>query len=119
MSRPDQLSPAAESSIAAALQRGQICISSISSWEVGLLVKKGRLQLTMSAAEWVARSAVLPYVRFVPIDNQVALRSLDFPWPLHDDPADRLIVATALGLGVPLVTKDRRFHGLPRLEAIW
>jgi PIN domain nuclease of toxin-antitoxin system len=82
-------------------------------------VKKGRLRLTMDPADWVARSAALPYVSFVPIDNQIALRSLDLPWPLHDDPADRLIVATALGLGVPLITRDRRLHGLPRLQAIW
>jgi PIN domain nuclease of toxin-antitoxin system len=84
-----------------------------------VLVKKGRLRLTMSAADWVARSAALPYVRFVPIDNQIALRSIELPPPLHDDPADRLIVATALGLGVPLITKDRRLHGLPGLRTIW
>jgi PIN domain nuclease of toxin-antitoxin system len=119
VANPDQLSAAAERSIATALRGGRLYISSISCWEVALLVKKGRLRLTMSPADWVARSTALPYVRFVPIDNQIALRSIDLPWPLHDDPADRLIVATALGLGVPLITKDSRLHGLPRLETIW
>jgi PIN domain nuclease of toxin-antitoxin system len=115
---PELLSPAAERSIASALHGG-IYVSSISCWEIGLLAKKGRLRLALSPADWVARSAALPFLRFVPVDNQIALRSIELPGPLHDDPADRLIVATALGLGVPLVTKDRRLHDYPHLETIW
>lgn len=73
----------------------------------------------MSAADWVARAAGLPFLHFVPVDNQIALRSIELPGDLHDDPADRLIVATALGLGLPLVTKDRRLHDYPHLRTIW
>jgi PIN domain nuclease of toxin-antitoxin system len=117
---PDQLSPVAELAITSSLEGGgRVYVSSISCWEVGLLVKKGRLRLASSTADWVARSAGLPFLRFVPVDNQIALRSIELPGQLHDDPADRLIVATALSLGVPLVTKDRRLHEYPHLRTVW
>ena len=117
---PDRLSPAAELAISSAIDAGgRISVSSISCWEIGLLVKKGRLRLTSSTAEWVARATGLPFLHFVPVDNQIALRSIELPGELHDDPADRLIVATALGLGLPLVTKDRRLHEYPHVSTVW
>lgn len=116
---PEQLSPEAERAIAASVRGGGVYVSSISCWEVAMLVKNGRLRLTLSTGEWVARSVALPFLHFVPVDNQVYLRSVDLSGPLHDDPADRVIVATALSLGMPLVTKDRRLQGYPHLETIW
>ncbi|HEY6320464.1 MAG TPA: type II toxin-antitoxin system VapC family toxin [Thermoanaerobaculia bacterium] len=116
---PEQLSPDAERAIHSSLHRGGVYLSSISCWEVGMLVKKGRLQLAVSTDEWIARSVALPFLHFVPVDNQIFLRSLDLAGPLHDDPADRVIVATALGLGMPLITRDRRLQDYPHLETIW
>ena len=84
-----------------------------------MLVKKGRLGLTLSTSEWVARSAALPFLHFVPVDNQMSLRSVDLPGFPNQDPADRIIAATALGLGMPLVTRDRRLLDYPHLETIW
>jgi PIN domain nuclease of toxin-antitoxin system len=43
----------------------------------------------------------------------------DLAGPLHDDPADRVIIATALALGMPLITRDRRLQDYPHLETIW
>lgn len=119
MASPEQLSPEAERAIASSLGGGGVYVSSISCWEVAMLVKKGRLRLAIGTSEWVARSAALPFLHFVPVDHQIYLRAVDLPGPLHDDPADRVIVATALGLGMPLVTKDHRLQGYPHLETIW
>ncbi|HXO27217.1 MAG TPA: type II toxin-antitoxin system VapC family toxin [Thermoanaerobaculia bacterium] len=116
---PDQLSPDAERAIHSSLHGGGVYLSSISCWEVGMLVKKRRLRLTVSTGEWIARSVALPFLHFVPVDNQIFLRSLDLAGPLHDDPADRVIVATALVLGMPLITRDRRLQDYPHLETIW
>jgi PIN domain nuclease of toxin-antitoxin system len=104
------------------LERGMgsasLYVSSISSWEVALLVRRGRLELTMQVDDWVARSEALPFLTFVPVDNRITLRSVGLE-RVHDDPADRIIVATALSLGARLVTRDRRLRSHPGVETVW
>lgn len=116
---PDEISQAAREEIDRAMERKEILISSISCWELTLLVRKGRLELTMPVEEWIARSEALPFVRFVPLDNRIALRSNRLPGEIHEDPADRIIIATALTLGAALVSKDTRIRDYPHLETIW
>ena len=96
-----------------------ILISSISTWEVALLVAKKRLRLTLSVTDWIAKSEALPFITFIPIDNSVAMKSVNLPQPLHDDPADRIIIATAISMGVPLVTKDKKLLRYPHVQTIW
>lgn len=118
-SDPDLLSPRARDVIDEATAARDICVSAISVWEVALLVKRDRLELTLEPEEWVRRAEALPFLRFVPVDNGIALRSIRLDDGFHDDPADRIIVATALSLDAPVVTKDRRMHGHPEVAAIW
>jgi PIN domain nuclease of toxin-antitoxin system len=118
LSDPDQLSRRARTAIDASHSAG-IHVSSVSAWEVTLLVRKGRLTLRMPVEEWIARSEGLPFLRFVPVDNRIAVRSNALPAPMHDDPADRIIVATALVLGAGLVTKDQRIRRYRHVKAIW
>lgn len=98
---------------------GALCVSSISAWEVGLLVKRGRLELTMAVGDWLAASEALPFLRFIPVDHRIALRSVLLPDPLHNDPADRIIIATALQLGAAVVTKDEKLRSYPHVETVW
>ena len=98
---------------------GSIRISSISVWEVAQLVTRGRLELTMEIDDFVARSEALPFVSFIPVDNRIAIRSTRLPGTLHPDPADRIIVATALSLGATLITKDARLRRYPHVETLW
>ena len=116
---PAQISPAAAVRIAAESERGGIQVSAISCWEISLLARKGRLVLTLEVADWIAKTEALPFVHFVPVDNHIALRSNSLPGDLHDDPADRLIVATALTLGATLITKDARLIAYPHVETLW
>ena len=116
---PRRLSRAVRDLIEASSSDGTVCISAISCWEVALLAKRGRLDLTMDVADWVARSEALPFVKFVAVDNHIALRSVSLPAPLHDDPADRIIVATALSVGATLVTMDRRLRRYRQVKTIW
>lgn len=116
---PDQISKRARKDIDLAMEREEICISSISSWEVALLVRKGRLELTMPVDDWIARSEALPFIRFFPLDNRIALRCNQLPGEIHEDPADRIIIATAMTLGAPLVSKDTNIRSYPHVEAIW
>ncbi len=84
-----------------------------------MLVARGRLKLTIPVEDWLAGVEALPFVRFIPVDNRIATRAValeDFP---HRDPADRMIVATALGLGATLVTADTRLRSYRAVESVW
>ncbi len=102
-----------------AMDDASICVSSISCWEVSLLVKKGRLELTTDVEDWIAGSEALPFFRFVPVDNRIALRSNLLNGTLHEDPADRIIVATAVTLGATLITKDQKLRRYSGVESLW
>ena len=54
---------------------GEILISSITAWEVAMLVDKGRLSLTMNIDDWFAVVGEIEGVRFVPLDNELAIQS--------------------------------------------
>jgi len=62
---------------------------------------------------------MLPFVKFIPVDNSVAVKSVNLPQPLHSDPADRIIIATAISSGVPLVTRDEKILNYPHVQTIW
>ena len=119
VSNPEFLSKRAKKSLDTAMEEKGILISSISTWEVALLVAKKRLRLTLSVTDWIAKSESLPFIKFVPVTNSIAVKSVNLPLPLHPDPADRIIIATALALGVALVTKDEKLLGYAHIKAIW
>ena len=119
VSNPELLSKKAKKSLDAAVEENDLLISSISAWEVALLVAKKRLTLTLELSDWIAKSEMLPFVKFIPVDNSVAVKSVNLPQPLHSDPADRIIIATAISLGVPLVTKDEKILKYPHVQTIW
>jgi len=119
ISNPASISLPARKIIDSNMENDEILISSISAWEVALLVAKGRLQLTMEIRDWIAKSEGLPFIKFIPVDNVIAVKSVSLPKPFHTDPADRIIVATATTVGAPLVTKDERILKYPHVETIW
>lgn len=113
------MSAKAERAIRIAASQAAVYVSSISVWEVSQLVTKGRLELSMDVESWVARSEAMPFLHFVPIDNAIAMKSVRLPEPLHHDPADRMIIATSMQLGFPLVTRDRRILDYPHVTTVW
>ena len=92
---------------AAAIGSG-VLVSAVSAWEIGLLVRKRRLVLDTDPSAWLDRLLALPGIRLAPLQGAAAIRSSSLPEPFHGDPADRLLVATARDLAVPLVTRDQR-----------
>ncbi len=119
VSNPELISPRARKILDTAVRDKQIIISSISAWEVALLVAKKRLELSMEVADWIAKSERMPFINFVPVDNQVAVKSVNLPASLHNDPADRMIIATAILAGIPLITKDIKLLEYPHVKTIW
>jgi len=102
-----------------AINAGEIFVSSISAWGIALLVEKGRLKLTLDVTDWISKSERLPFFRFIPVDNSIAIKSVNLPKPLHSDPADRIIIATATSIGASLVTKDEKILKYPHVKSIW
>lgn len=115
----DELSRAARTRTEAALREDQLLVSSISVWEVAMLVERGRLQLAIAVDEWVGQAERIPGLRFVPVTNAIALRSMRLPGRFHKDPADRIIVATALSHGATVVTRDDRIRGYEHVRTVW
>jgi PIN domain nuclease of toxin-antitoxin system len=119
LSECQSLPPKVQKILTEAKAKQAIFISSISVWEVAQLASRGRLKLTMDYADWIAQTESLSFINFVPVSNHIALRSVQLPPPLHQDPADRVIMATALILGMPLITKDEKISRYPHLKTIW
>lgn len=101
-----RLSPPARRRIDDAALQGQLWVSAITPWEIGMLVGKGRLVLDRDVAEWIDAALALPGVQLAPLEPGVAVASTRLPHMFHGDPADRIIVATARHLGASLVTAD-------------
>lgn len=85
-------------------------LSVASVWELSLLVEDGVVQLTPSPEEWL-RAALHPRtVKLAQISREVALELFLLPKKFQRDPADRMIVATARALKVPLLTHDKQIR---------
>jgi PIN domain nuclease of toxin-antitoxin system len=102
---PDSLSPAARKACAEAA--GQtLYISSISVWEIGLKVKKNKLELPLPFPEYVSRLKQISNLTILPVTEDTWAANLALEWD-NANPADRTIVATATALNVPIITKDQ------------
>ncbi|MEN8199693.1 MAG: type II toxin-antitoxin system VapC family toxin [Thermodesulfobacteriota bacterium] len=119
LSNPEKLSDEATAAIQRAQQESSIVISSISTWEAAFLVHKGRLQLSIDIRDLVRKTEGLPFVRFIPVDNTISLRSMSLPGDFSPDPADRIIAATALTMGIPLISKDANILKSKHVQTIW
>jgi PIN domain nuclease of toxin-antitoxin system len=116
----DLLSSAAEKVIRKTLkQGGEIIVSTISAWEISMLIDKGRLVLGMDVESWFDEVTQIDGVRFIPVDNEIAIKSTVLPGEFHKDPADRMIVATARMLAVALVTADQKITNYEHVKTIW
>lgn len=85
---------------------GTAIISAISQWEVSMLAMKGRLALMPDEASWFSANLEAP-VSLAPLTAEISTASCRLP-DFHGDPADRIIVATAITLGIPLITADEK-----------
>ena len=113
------LSKKAKAAIERELSGGEIIVSAISAWEIAMLVKREKLVLSMDVGSWLATVSAVEAVRFMPVDAEIAIKSVDLPGDFHKDPADRMIVATARKLAVPLVTKDEKIRSYAHVKTIW
>ena len=119
VSEPTRLPAGLRAVLDSAGSEAPLFVPDICLWEIATLVSLGRLRLTLPLQTWLARATAPPLVQVVPISPAIAAEVAALPDSFHRDPGDRLIVATARVLGLPLLTLDERIRasGLVRLEA--
>jgi PIN domain nuclease of toxin-antitoxin system len=88
------------------LAGGSVLVSSVSAWEIALLADTGRISLDCPPEAWVERFLGREGVSAVPLTWRASARAYGLPNFERRDPGDRLLIATAIDLGCPLVTYD-------------
>lgn len=100
---------------------GNLYVSSISACEIGVKCSKGLLKLSSPALPWFQQALEWHGIIEIPVDSRIAVNATLLPL-IHRDPADRIIVATALEKSLSILTPDRHIHAYGEqldLKVIW
>lgn len=97
---------------------GGVCVSAISAWEITLKVSAGKLLIPLPPQEWYP--AVLQHhgLLEIPVSGAIAIASALLP-RIHTDPADRLLIATAIQEQIPLLTPDGHISAYGQVRVVW
>ena len=114
---PVKLSTEAREAIQAASKAGGLAISAITLWELAWLATHHRLDLSGTAEAFVEKISSRTAIK--PITVRIAVLANQLSPPYSTDPCDRLIGATALSEGIPLVTKDAKIRASKQVKTIW
>jgi len=99
-----EMTPCSRSAVA----ERNVQISPISAWEIALLVAKGRLAATLPVATWFQQTVLKMAAQLPELSVGVLCQSWNLPGAPPDDPADRIIIATAREKDMTVVTRDRK-----------
>lgn len=92
-----------------AAARNAVFVSAATAWELGFISTKPELAaiIGQSVRTWFRNAVDVTRSVVLPLDAEVLLDIPTLPMPLHRDPADRMLIATARARGLQLVTRDR------------
>jgi PIN domain nuclease of toxin-antitoxin system len=116
---PERLTRRAANAIRRAERSSGLAIASITLWEVAFLFWKGRLRHRGTVEQSLRHVLEMTRVAIKEITPEIAILAQQFSPPFPSDPQDRLIAATAIAEGLPLVTADDAIRASPRLRTIW
>ncbi len=94
-----------------------VAIAGHTLWEVAMVATRGRLKLRGPLTDHLRR--IEESFRVIPLTGAIAARSMLFTKRFPRDPADRIIGATAVVHGIPLITADKQIHASKEVECIW
>lgn len=94
-------------------QHAGIFVSPISAWEIGLIAyprsaKSPKLRFLPDPKSWFAMFMAGPGIKAAPFTPDIAIDASSLPGDLHGDPGNRLIIATARNMHLPVVTRDEK-----------
>jgi PIN domain nuclease of toxin-antitoxin system len=114
-----KLSKKARQATRAEARRRALVASAISVFEIVTLERRGRLAFKTPVNEWLTDLRKLPELTIHPVTDEIAERAGGLGEVFPGDPADRLIAATALVLGAPLITQDSKLLDVPSFSTLW
>ena len=97
----------------------ELLLSEISPWEFCKLIEKGRLQINIPSEKWIEKALDMPRLRLCQLSPDIACQSTTLLQPFHYDPADQIIVSTAILESAILITKDERLQGYAHVKTFW
>jgi PIN domain nuclease of toxin-antitoxin system len=115
---PEKLSATAARAIEEGDTKGNLAISDITLWEISMLVAKDRLKIPDEILPFLKTLLLARSVRVLPITPEISTIS-QFPEWTHNDPADRLIAATAIHHRATLVTRDAAIQASQVVKTVW
>jgi PIN domain nuclease of toxin-antitoxin system len=95
-----------------------LATSVVTSWEIALLAKRGRLKLPLPANDYIERAISHHKIRELPLARSTVLQAVGLP-EIHRDPFDRILIAEALQSGAPLISKDETIAQYPDIQVVW
>ena len=103
-----RLGPVARAEVQQAWESNALGLSAITFWEIAMLQDKGRIKYPENVDQWRQEQLAQGLVE-IPVDGEIGIGAYHLAG-FHADPADRIIVATALR-GHRLLTADERILG--------
>lgn len=97
----------------------RIGVPAICCLEVAAAVARGRISIDRDVLDWIEQALAQPKVEFLPLTPRVSVKSTQLGPTFHGDPADRVIVATALMESATLITKDAAIRKSKAVPTIW
>ena len=112
-----RLSKRAHEAIRRAREDSGLVVAAITLWEIAWLAHHERIVVVGSVEAFVRETVARVILR--PVTVEVAVVAARLPESFPRDPADRLIAATAIVEGIPLVTADARIRQSKVVETVW
>ena len=116
---PTKLTPEALEAINKADQHNALIISDISIWEISMLIKKRKIEVATSAANFLNLFIQSRNISVQSISPEIAELSVNFGAKINNDPADRIIAATSIIHNARLVTADQNLRNSDLLDTVW
>lgn len=95
-----------------------VYVSAITAYEIGQKYAAGRLKLKRSPADWFPAMLAHHQLTELPVTSAICAAATSLP-PLHKDPFDRIIIATALPQKLDILTSDKIIPAYPGVTTLW
>jgi len=96
----------------------RLYVSAISAFEIAIKSSKGKIELPLPAQEWYSEAISFHGIEEINLDSKILIQSVNLQ-NFHNDPCDRIIISTAMILGLNIITKDKLFSKYKNIRIIW
>lgn len=115
----EKLTDKAKNAIAKAEEHNALIISDISIWEISMLIKRSRVDISTTSANFINLFLESRSVAVISISPEIAELSANFGAEINNDPADRIIAATSIIYNAQLITADTNLRQATLIDTLW